>query len=89
MTIDPNFREFLLLLDKHHVEYMIIGGYALAFHGKPRNTGDLDVWINISVSNANKLLEAIADFRIASLQLSAKGNRRGTGALHWERGFYN
>ena len=38
---------------------MVVGGYALAFHGKPRHTGDLDIWINNSKENAEKLVLAI------------------------------
>ena len=43
MTTHPDFEEFLALLAKHHVEYMLVGGYAVAFHGYPRFTRDLDV----------------------------------------------
>jgi 2-hydroxy-3-keto-5-methylthiopentenyl-1-phosphate phosphatase len=42
MTLDPDFEDFIKLLNQHEVDYMIIGGYAMAFHGKPRYTGDLD-----------------------------------------------
>jgi predicted nucleotidyltransferase len=46
---------------------MVVGGYALAFHGKPRHTGDLDIWIDISSNNAEKMLLVIAEFGMASL----------------------
>ena len=39
MTLDPDFEDFIKLLNHHEVDYMIIGGYAMAFHGKPRYTG--------------------------------------------------
>lgn len=42
MTLDPDFEDFIKLLDQYDVEYMIIGGYAMAFHGRPRYTGNLD-----------------------------------------------
>jgi len=67
MTLEKDFEDFVALLNKHHVDYMIVGGYALAFHGKPRHTGDLDIWIDISDKNAIKMTEVIADFGMRSL----------------------
>jgi predicted nucleotidyltransferase len=67
MTLAKDFEEFVILLNKHNVEYMVVGGYAMAFHGKPRYTGDLDIWIGISEDNAGKLINVIADFGMASL----------------------
>jgi hypothetical protein len=46
MTLAQDFEDFVKLLNKHQVDYMVVGGYELAFHGKPRHTGDLDIWIN-------------------------------------------
>lgn len=56
MTLGPDFEEFIKLLNQFEVAYMVVGGYALAFHGKPRYTGDLDIWIGISDDNASKML---------------------------------
>ncbi len=42
VEVQPDFRELLALLNKHAVEHLVVGGYALAFHGAPRFTGDLD-----------------------------------------------
>jgi predicted nucleotidyltransferase len=70
MTLAQDFEDFVKLLNKHQVDYMIVGGYALAFHGKPRHTGDLDIWINCSEANAEKLVMAIQEFGLASLGLS-------------------
>ena len=67
MTLDKDFEDFVELLNKHNVDYMIVGGYALAFHGKPRHTGDLDIWINIAEDNARKMVLVIAEFGMASL----------------------
>ncbi|TDH18516.1 hypothetical protein EXU57_23060 [Segetibacter sp. 3557_3] len=47
---------------------MIVGGYALAFHGKPRHTGDLDIWINISELNATRMLQVLSDFGLSSMR---------------------
>lgn len=67
MILAKDFEEFISLLNKHRVQYMIVGGYALAFHGKPRYTGDIDIWIGISEQNASRLLKVIKDFGLASL----------------------
>ena len=45
MYVQPDFRELLELFNSHEVEYIIVGGYALAFHGAPRTTGDIDIFI--------------------------------------------
>jgi predicted nucleotidyltransferase len=70
MTLAQDFEDFIKLLHKNEVDYLVVGGYALAFHGKPRHTGDLDIWINNSEANAEKLLLAIADFGLSSLGLT-------------------
>lgn len=62
MTLDPDFEEFIKLLSQFEVAYMVVGGYALAFHGKPRYTGDLDIWIGISDDNASKMLLVLKEF---------------------------
>ncbi|MEO5998018.1 MAG: DUF6036 family nucleotidyltransferase [Chitinophagaceae bacterium] len=67
MTLAQDFEDFVKLLNRHKVEYMIVGGYALAFHGRPRHTGDLDIWIGISESNAARMLKVIKDFGLGSL----------------------
>jgi hypothetical protein len=69
MIINKDFREFIRCLKDHNVEYLIVGGYAVALHGHPRYTKDLDVWINISANNAGKIVAAIRDFGFSSLQL--------------------
>lgn len=70
MTLAQDFEDFIKLLHKNEVDYLVVGGYALAFHGKPRHTGDLDIWINNSEANAEKLVLAIADFGLSSLGLT-------------------
>jgi predicted nucleotidyltransferase len=59
--------DFIQFLNQYEVDYMIVGGYAMAFHGSPRYTGDLDVWIDISESNAEKMLLVIQAFGFSSL----------------------
>lgn len=67
MILSDDFEDFLKLLNQYHVQYLVVGGYAMAFHGKPRFTGDLDVWINISEDNSLKMVSVINDFGFASL----------------------
>jgi len=67
MTLAEDFEDFVKLLNQHEVEYMVVGGYALAFHGKPRHTGDLDIWINVSEENAIRMLKVVNDFGLQSL----------------------
>lgn len=50
-----DFLEFLELLDKHEVEYLLVGGYAVILHGYSRSTGDMDLWMNQTTENYNKL----------------------------------
>lgn len=69
MTLATDFEDFLKLLNDFKVEYMVVGGYALAFHGKPRHTGDLDIWININEKNAGKMVKVINAFGMKSLGL--------------------
>ena len=45
MEVQPDFRELLALLNKNDADYLVVGGYALAFHGAPRFTGDIDIFI--------------------------------------------
>ncbi len=62
MEFDRDFSEFVALLARHDVRYMIVGGYALAAHGLPRATGDLDAWIWTDAANAHRLLAALDEF---------------------------
>ena len=70
MEIQKDFKELLELLNAHEVEYLIVGAYALAFHGSPRFTGDIDILVNIGGDNAGRILAALKDFGFASLNLS-------------------
>jgi len=67
MILAQDFEDFVKLLNKHKVAYMVVGGYALAFHGLPRHTGDLDIWINISEENARLILKVLKDFGMGAL----------------------
>lgn len=69
MILAKDFEEFIGLLNSHQVNYLVVGGYALAFHGRPRHTGDLDIWIEVSDDNAQRMLQVLKDFGLASLGL--------------------
>lgn len=74
-----DFKEFVELLIKHQTEYLIVGGYAVGIHGHPRYTGDLDIWLNPSQENAEKVLLCVNEFGFASVGLklsdfTKKGN---------------
>lgn len=70
MVINKDFREFIELLNKHGVKYLVVGGYAVAFHGHPRYTKDLDVWIWLEEQNAQKIIDVLQDFGFAGLQFN-------------------
>ena len=67
--LSKDFKEFIELLNENKVRYLVVGGYAVAFHGHPRYTKDLDVWIELSSDNANNILEALKKFGFGSLGL--------------------
>lgn len=68
--INKDFREFIELLNKNNVKYLIIGGYALAIHGYPRYTNDLDIWIWVDNLNAKNIIKSIEQFGFSSLNLN-------------------
>lgn len=70
VRLQKDLREFVELLNFHRVDYMLVGGYALAAHGLPRNTGDVDFWVRIAPDNAAKLTQALEDFGFGSLGIT-------------------
>lgn len=71
MQFDRDFSEFLECLAARDVRYLVVGGYAVAAHGHPRYTGDLDLWVWTGAENAENLLTALRDFGFGSLDLTA------------------
>lgn len=69
MIFEQDFIDFVQLLNDHNVKYMVVGAYALSFHGRPRHTGDLDIWIKPDKQNATKMVKVIDDFGFAPLGL--------------------
>ena len=72
VNLPPDFREFLRLLNEYQVEYLLIGGYAVAYHGYPRATADMDIWIPVRPQNAEKVVAALKAFGFAVPELSAE-----------------
>jgi predicted nucleotidyltransferase len=62
INLPPDFREFLKLLGERRVDYLLIGGYAVAYHGYPRATADIDIWIAIHPDNAEKTVSLLKTF---------------------------
>ena len=60
--INKDFKEFIELLNKNNVKYLVVGGYALAFHGYPRYTKDIDFWVWVSEENAKNIITTLEDF---------------------------
>lgn len=71
MELNPDFQEFLRSFVDHDVRFLIVGGYALAAHGHPRYTKDLDVWVWTDQDNAARVIKALDDFGFGGLGLSA------------------
>ena len=69
MQVLRDFKELLELLNEQKVKYIIVGGYAVAFHGAPRYTGDIDILVKPDRQNAARILKALKDFGFASLKL--------------------
>jgi hypothetical protein len=70
MEIQPDFRDLLELFNSHKVNYIIVGGYALAFHGAPRYTGDIDIFVSPDAKNAERIMAALEKFGFGSVGLS-------------------
>jgi hypothetical protein len=72
MRIEKDYEELLGLLNKHKVKYCIVGAYAVAFHKKPRYTKDIDIFVEPTVENGKKIVDALNEFGFESLHLSEK-----------------
>ncbi len=72
MILNQGFKEFIQLLNEHNVEYLIVGGFALAIHGYPRFTQDIDFWVWTDRGKAVKILEVLADIGFSSLNLGSR-----------------
>ncbi len=70
IRLPKDFKELLQLLNSKKIEYLVVGGYAVALYGYPRATGDMDIWIAISKDNAHKTVEALKEFGFDAPELT-------------------
>jgi len=70
MEMDRDFNEFAELLLDHEVRFLIVGGYALAAHGAPRYTGDLDAWLWVDPINATRVLAVLEEFGVGAVDVT-------------------
>lgn len=60
--LEPDFKEFLRLLNEKQIKYLLVGGYAVTFHGYPRATQDMDLWVSPDIENSRRITDALREF---------------------------
>jgi len=83
--LPKDFRDFLKLLNVHNVKYLLIGGYAVGYHGYPRATNDIDIWVENSEKNANRTVDAIKEFGFSDPQITPELFRRKKNIIRMGR----
>ena len=68
-NVSKDFEELLASLSSREVKALVVGGYAVAYHAKPRHTKDIDIWVEPEPENVQRLLNALNDFGFGSLDL--------------------
>ena len=69
IRLPSDFKEFLQLLNDHRVDYLLVGGYAVGYHGYPRATVDLDIWVAVTPRNARHLVMVFKEFGFDAKEL--------------------
>ena len=69
--LDQDFKEFIESLNANEVRYLVVGGYAVAFHGYPRYTKNIDIWIELEPANAKRVIAALKQFGFGMLDLTS------------------
>jgi len=72
MLLPQDFKEFLKLLNDNNIRYLLIGGYAVGYHGYPRSTNDMDIWITIDPETAKQMVLVLKEFGFDTPELSEK-----------------
>ncbi len=67
---NPDFKDFIVCLNKHDVEYILIGGYAVILRGYSRSTGDMDIWVHKTHENFERLRQAILEFGLPAIAIT-------------------
>ncbi len=70
IQLPPDFKDFLRLLNEENVEYLLVGGYAVGFHGYPRATKDMDIWVAVNPENAARLVRVFHRFGFSPKSIS-------------------
>ena len=81
MVLSRDFLELLSLLNETRAEALVVGGYAVAFHGAPRATGDIDIWVRPTPENAERVLEALRAFGFAFQIIDPRGDMGKMGSM--------
>ena len=71
IRLPTDFKEFLRLLKEHRVRYLLVGGYAVGYHGYPRATADMDIWVAMEPDNANRVVTVLREFGFDVPELTA------------------
>jgi hypothetical protein len=85
MALSRDLKEFLQLLAAHEVRFMLVGAHAVAIHGFPRNTMDIDFWVERSRSNGERILAALDDFGFGGLGLRLEDLTEGEHVIQLGR----
>ena len=72
IRLPPDFKEFLQLLNAHKVKYLLVGGYAVGYHGYPRATADMDIWVQMDAQNAERIVTVLKEFRFDIPELAVE-----------------
>lgn len=67
---NPDFQEFLLALNKNEVKYVLVGGYSVIYYGFPRTTGDIDIFVEVSKGNYDKIVQAFDQFQMSLFDMT-------------------
>jgi predicted nucleotidyltransferase len=70
-VLNQDFKEFIESLNDNGVRYLVVGGYAVALHGYPRYTKDIDIWVEMTLENASNILKALDQFGFGALGVKA------------------
>jgi len=85
MRLNSDLREFIELLNSRRVDYVIVGAHSLAFHGRPRYTGDLDILVSPSAENALKLVGLLNEFGFGDASFKEADFRQGSQVIQLGR----
>ena len=71
MKLERDLREFIELLNAHEVRYLVVGAHAVAFHGRPRYTADIDFFVDSSPENAQRISDTLQEFGLGDIGVSS------------------